>query len=85
MTPMTTPDVGAADLRVSVWLIDAGDRAEQGERIVELLTPGMTFDVAMPIAGRIAAIERAAGEVVLAGDVLAWIEPDPYSEKCVVD
>jgi len=79
MTPLTAPDVGASDLRVSVWLIDMGDRAEQGERIVELLTPGMTFDVAMPVAGRITAIERAAGEQVQPGDVLAWIDPDPYS------
>jgi pyruvate/2-oxoglutarate dehydrogenase complex dihydrolipoamide acyltransferase (E2) component len=76
MTPLTTPDVGASDLRVSVWLIDAGKRAEQGERIVELLAPGMTFDVSMPIAGRITAIEKPTGEAVHAGDVLAWIEPE---------
>ncbi|HVW02596.1 MAG TPA: lipoyl domain-containing protein [Planctomycetaceae bacterium] len=77
MTPLTAPDVGASDLRVSVWLIEVGDRAEQGERVVELLTPGMTFDVAMPIAGRITAIEKPIGAAVQAGDVLAWIEPDP--------
>ena len=74
MIPLTAPEVGASDLRVSMWLIDAGDRAEQGERVVELLSPGMTFDVPMPIAGRITAIERSSGEIVQAGDVLAWIE-----------
>ena len=79
MTPLTAPEVGASDLRVSLWLVEVGDRAEQGERIVELLTPGLTFDVAMPIAGRIAAIEKPSGEPVQPGDILAWIDPEQYS------
>ena len=76
MTPLTAPELGASDLRVSVWLVEVGDRAEQGERIVELLTPGMTFDVSMPVAGRITAIEKPIGQSVQPGDILAWIDPE---------
>ena len=79
MISLAAPDVGASDLRVSVWLVEVGDCAEQGERIVELLTPGLTFDVSMPVAGRITGIEKSTGERVQPGDILAWIDPEQYS------
>lgn len=71
------PDLGAGQvtIRVSTWLVTLGESLDEGDRIVELLVPGMTFDVAAPASGRLAHIDKFADAEVRAGDVLGWIEP----------
>lgn len=46
-TPLTLPDLGAGDeeLRVSCWLVDLGDAVDEGDRVIEILLDGITFDV----------------------------------------
>jgi len=81
-TPIRMPDVAAdaASLRVSCWLVDMGDRVEPGDRVVELLTAGMTFDVSAPVAGRLTRINKPLDAAVGPGEVLGWIDTSTRGE-----
>ena len=76
-TPIVLPDLGAVgeSIRVSAWLVNEGDTIEFGDRVVEVLVPGMTFDVSAPTAGVLARIEQPVDSVIAAGDILGWIQP----------
>lgn len=75
-TPITLPDLqsGSETVRVSCWLVDLGDNVEEGDRIVEVLIPGITNDIFAPCSGRLSHIEKMADAPVATGDVLGWIE-----------
>jgi 2-oxoglutarate dehydrogenase E2 component (dihydrolipoamide succinyltransferase) len=75
-TPLTLPDLGVKDeeLRVSCWLVDLGDTVDEGDRVIEILMDGITFDVLAERSGTLARIERPLDAVVRAGDVLGWLE-----------
>jgi 2-oxoglutarate dehydrogenase E2 component (dihydrolipoamide succinyltransferase) len=77
-TPVLLPELGTGDdeLRVSCWLVDLGDAVVAGDRIVEILYDGVTFDVTAEHSGRVTRIERPFETVVRAGDTLGWIETD---------
>lgn len=83
LTPVVLPELGAdADtVRVSSWLVDIGDTVEEGDRLVEVLIRGITFDVPAPSAGRLTRIEKFGGSAVRAGDILGWIEALPATES----
>lgn len=76
-TPVTFSDLGTGDepIGVSCWLVDLGEAVEAGDRIVELLIRGITFDVEAPAPGRLCRIEKTVASIVSSGDVLGWIEP----------
>ncbi|WP_417385903.1 biotin/lipoyl-containing protein [Gimesia sp.] len=76
-TPILVPSVNSSTqpLKVSLWLTHAGEEVTSGDRVVELLIPGVTFDVEAPCAGRIVSCECQAGAEVTTGMVLGWIEP----------
>ena len=78
--PILLPDLGAADeqVRVSAWLADPGESVQAGERIVEVLISGVTFDVSAPATGRLASVEAPLSAVVSPGDVLGWIETENH-------
>jgi 2-oxoglutarate dehydrogenase E2 component (dihydrolipoamide succinyltransferase) len=80
-SPVRLPDLGAGDeeLRVSCWLVDLGDAVDAGDRIVEILLDGVTFDVTAEQSGIVTRIERALDSVVRRGDVLGWLEIEKES------
>jgi pyruvate/2-oxoglutarate dehydrogenase complex dihydrolipoamide acyltransferase (E2) component len=82
-TPLTLPDLGVGDeeLRVSCWLVDLGDAVDEGDRVIEILLDGMTFDVLAECSGTLARIERPLDAVVRTGDVLGWLESDEGSNS----
>jgi pyruvate/2-oxoglutarate dehydrogenase complex dihydrolipoamide acyltransferase (E2) component len=82
-TPLTLPDLGVGDeeLRVSCWLVDLGDAVDEGDRVIEILLDGMTFDVLAERSGTLARIERPLDAVVRTGDVLGWLESDEGSDS----
>lgn len=72
-----TPDLGSSEpVRVSGWLVEVGETVRIGDRLVELLMPGVTYDVAAPATGRLMEMNAAAGVSVRPGDVLGAIETD---------
>jgi len=75
-TPIVLPDLGTGDeeVRVSCWLVDPGDEVETGDRVVEVLIKGITFDVSAPVSGILSKIEKSLDARIVTGDILGWIE-----------
>jgi pyruvate/2-oxoglutarate dehydrogenase complex dihydrolipoamide acyltransferase (E2) component len=82
LIPITLPDLGAGmeSVRVSTWLVDVGETVDPGERLVDVLIPGVSFSVASPSAGRLIKIERTTDCRVQQGEVLAWLEPVSFAD-----
>ena len=55
-TPVVLPDLGAAPVVLSLWFAGVGDTVFEGERLVEVLVAGATFDVSAPVSGKL--VER---------------------------
>ena len=70
--PITVPDVGAKSLpvRVCSWLAALGEQVHEGDRIVELSLPGMTFDIHSPADGQLISIDKTLGTEVHPGEIL---------------
>jgi len=69
------PEIGAGQLpiQISSWLVALGENVLEGDRIVELVLPGITFDVNAPADGRLVRIEKFSGAVVNEGDLLGQL------------
>ena len=80
--PIHLPELGAGEepIRVSTWLVDEEENVELGERLVDVLIPGVSFSVSAPSAGRLAKIECPTDCNVHPGDILAWLDPAPAGE-----
>jgi pyruvate/2-oxoglutarate dehydrogenase complex dihydrolipoamide acyltransferase (E2) component len=76
LIPITLPDLGPAKAVVSLWLVQPGDPVFEGDRIVEVLIPGLTFDVPAPATGRLREQILLARDPVTTGQVLGTIEVD---------
>ena len=77
-TPIELPDLGAGDetVCVSCWLVEIGEMVIVGDRVVEVLIKGITFDVAAPVSGILSRIEKSLDTRIVPGDILGWIESD---------
>lgn len=82
-TAILLPDLATDDdpVWVTAWLVDVGDVVDEGDRVVEVLTRGITFDVSAPMSGVLTRIARPIDAVVSAGDVLGWIAAYPDDES----
>jgi len=69
-TPVLLPDLETAPVVLSLWFADVGDTVFEGERLVEVLAAGATFDVSAPATGVL--VERLAftPDVLQPGQVL---------------
>ena len=78
-TAIRLPELGTGDepIRVSSWLVEPGDSVEVGDRVVEVLVRGMTFDVSSGTTGVFARVEKPFDSEIAPGDVLGWIEENP--------
>lgn len=68
------PELGAAPAVLSVWFAEPGDEVYEGDRLVEVLVPGATFDVAAPATGRLAEKRAWPNDPVKPGQVLGTVE-----------
>jgi pyruvate/2-oxoglutarate dehydrogenase complex dihydrolipoamide acyltransferase (E2) component len=73
-TPVLLPDLGAAPVALSLWFAGVGESVFEGERLVEVLAAGATFDVSAPVSGKL--VERLAwpGDVLRPGQILGVLE-----------
>lgn len=74
MVPITLPDVGG-DAVLSVWYVRPGEPVYEGDRVAEVLLPGVTVDVHAPAAGTLAGRAALPGDRVRPGDTLGTIRP----------
>lgn len=73
---ITLPEIGASPVVLSVWFAEAGDAVYEGDRLVEILVPGATFDVAAPATGRLAEKRALPNDRLQTGQVLGVVELD---------
>jgi pyruvate/2-oxoglutarate dehydrogenase complex dihydrolipoamide acyltransferase (E2) component len=68
------PELGAAPVRLSVWFAELGERVFEGDRLVEVLANGATFDVPAPATGRLAEKRAWPNQPLRPGQVLGVVE-----------
>jgi pyruvate/2-oxoglutarate dehydrogenase complex dihydrolipoamide acyltransferase (E2) component len=59
---------------LSAWFADPGDAVYEGDRLVEILVGGATFDVAAPATGRLAVCRAFPDDLVFPGQILGIID-----------
>ncbi|MBS0206025.1 MAG: lipoyl domain-containing protein [Planctomycetes bacterium] len=76
--PITVPDLGSGteSIRISAWLMDLGQTVIAGDPVVEVLLPGITFDIQTTHTGVLVEISRVVDASVQPGDVVGWIAPE---------
>jgi pyruvate/2-oxoglutarate dehydrogenase complex dihydrolipoamide acyltransferase (E2) component len=74
------PELGAAPVVLSLWFADLGDLVFEGDRLVEVLVGGATFDVPAPATGRL--IEKVAfpDDPLRPGQVLGVVEGEEHDQ-----
>jgi len=82
--PILLPELGAAPIMLSVWFADLGDEVFEGDRLVEVLVNGATFDVPAPATGWLVEQSALANDPIVPGQVLGLLQvgskPDPDNE-----
>jgi pyruvate/2-oxoglutarate dehydrogenase complex dihydrolipoamide acyltransferase (E2) component len=68
------PELGVSPVRLSLWFAEPGDAVFEGDRLVEVLAGGATFDVPAPATGRLAEWHALPDDPLLPGQVLGWVE-----------
>ena len=70
------PDIGEglAEAEVARWLVNVGDRVEEDQPVVVVMTDKATVELPAPLAGVVVEQGAAEGEVVKTGEVLYVLE-----------
>lgn len=71
------PTLGWPEVRVSAWFARPGDHVYSGDRLVEVIGAGATFDVAAPATGRLASQSAFPRDIVGPGAILGTLDADP--------
>jgi pyruvate/2-oxoglutarate dehydrogenase complex dihydrolipoamide acyltransferase (E2) component len=75
------PELGAGPLVLSVWFADLGDTVYEGDRLVEVLAGGATFDVSAPATGRLAEKRALPDDRLTPGQVMGTVAVDENPDK----
>ena len=70
LAEVVLPDLGAAPVALSLWFADPGDRVFEGDRLVEVLVGGATFDVPAPATGCLLEKRALPRDALAPGQVL---------------
>ncbi len=73
-SPIVLPDLGGGPVTLSIWLVHPGDRVFAGDRVVEVLIEGATFDVSAPVTGTLTEKLAWTDEVLVPGQILGYVE-----------
>jgi 2-oxoglutarate dehydrogenase E2 component (dihydrolipoamide succinyltransferase)/2-oxoisovalerate dehydrogenase E2 component (dihydrolipoyl transacylase) len=68
------PELGAVPVVLSAWYADPGEAVFEGDRLLEVLISGATFDVSSPATGRLLEKLALPDDPVLPGQVLGIVE-----------
>ena len=74
------PQLGADPVALSLWFVDHGDIVYEGDRVVEVLCNGATFDVPAPATGRFIEKRALPDDPLLPGQVLGVMETEEPRE-----
>jgi 2-oxoisovalerate dehydrogenase E2 component (dihydrolipoyl transacylase) len=70
------PDVGegVAEAEVVEWHVKVGDRVEEDQHLVDVMTDKATIDIESPVAGIVTTLAGAVGDTIAIGAMLLVIE-----------
>jgi 2-oxoisovalerate dehydrogenase E2 component (dihydrolipoyl transacylase) len=76
------PDVGegVAEAEVVEWHVKLGDRVEEDQHLVDVMTDKATIDIESPVAGVVTALAGEVGDTIAIGAMLLVIETE--SDVC---
>lgn len=77
---LVLPELGLPHLTVSVWLVERGQKVAAGERVVEVLSDGVTVDLPAPVSGVLVKQLVSEDDPIVVGQTLAWIEDESKVE-----
>ena len=75
------PELGTTPVRLSVWFAEPGDLVYEGDRLVEVLVGGATFDVAAPATGRLLEKRAFPDDALEPGQVLGLVEAESPQDE----
>jgi len=62
------------EAEVSFWYVEEGEKIEQGQDLVEMVTDKAAFTVPAPVGGTVKTILAAEGDKVKVGQVMAIVD-----------
>jgi 2-oxoisovalerate dehydrogenase E2 component (dihydrolipoyl transacylase) len=76
------PDVGegVAEAEVVEWHVRVGDRVEEDQHLVDVMTDKATIDIESPVTGTVIAVAGEVGDVIAIGAMLLVIEVEGEGE-----
>lgn len=76
------PDVGegVAEAEVVEWYIKVGDRVEEDQHLVDVMTDKATIDIESPVTGIVTALAGEVGDTIAIGAMLLVIETEGESD-----
>jgi pyruvate/2-oxoglutarate dehydrogenase complex dihydrolipoamide acyltransferase (E2) component len=74
--PIILPDLGVRSAVLSVWFVNPGDRVYAGDRLVEILAGGATFDVSSPATGRLLEKLALPDDSLQTGQILGVVQEE---------
>ncbi|TAD83799.1 MAG: 2-oxo acid dehydrogenase subunit E2, partial [Sphingomonadales bacterium] len=76
------PDVGegVAEAEVVEWHVKVGDRVEEDQHLVDVMTDKATIDIESPVSGIVTAVAGEVGDTIAIGAMLLVIETDGEGE-----
>ena len=82
LIPITIPELGIGDeaVRISGWLVEPGEAVEPGDRLVELLVAGITFDLPATASGSLQTVIKPVDSLVSIGEIVGWISETEETE-----
>lgn len=76
------PDVGegVAEAEIVEWHVKVGDRVEEDQHLVDVMTDKATIDIESPVSGVVTAVAGEVGDVIAIGAMLLVIEVEGAEE-----
>jgi pyruvate/2-oxoglutarate dehydrogenase complex dihydrolipoamide acyltransferase (E2) component len=75
-TEILLPDLQAGPATLCTWFAEVGEWVFEGDRLVEVLVDGATFDVPAPVTGRLVEKHALYNDPLLPGQVLGAVEAE---------
>jgi pyruvate/2-oxoglutarate dehydrogenase complex dihydrolipoamide acyltransferase (E2) component len=73
------PELGAAPAVLSLWYADFDEVIFEGDRLLEILVSGATFDISAPATGRLLEKTVLPNDALRPGQVLGVLEVEEES------
>jgi pyruvate/2-oxoglutarate dehydrogenase complex dihydrolipoamide acyltransferase (E2) component len=77
--PVIVDDLGAFPARFSLWYVAVGEKVAAGDRIAELVIPGLVSDVCSPCDGILTIVAVRPGDDVFLGQTIGTLRTDESS------